>query len=110
MEVNVAIICINIKVVTLFRGANVFRERRREIARGRGNISTGGEEIFPPPGDSVTEETLFRDTGTFSEKGWQEKIKRIVELFLTLHPLLLSLPTLEFVFVGQTAIVAHPNH
>jgi len=52
MEVNVAI---NIKVETLFRGANVFREGGQKIARG--------EEIFPPPGDFVTGETLFRDTG-----------------------------------------------
>jgi len=44
MEVNVAI---NIKVETLFRGANVFREGGAE-KRG-GNISSGGEEIFLPP-------------------------------------------------------------
>jgi len=49
MEVNVAI---HIKVETLFQGANVFR-----------NISSWGEEIFLPPGDFVTGETLFRDTG-----------------------------------------------
>jgi len=46
MEVNVAI---NIKVETLFRGANVFREGGWEIARGGGNIPYWGEEIFPPP-------------------------------------------------------------
>jgi len=46
MEVNVAI---NIKVETLFRGANLFREGGRKIARGGGNISSWGEEkIFPP--------------------------------------------------------------
>jgi len=37
MEVNVAI---NIKVETLFRRANVFREGGPKIARGRGNISS----------------------------------------------------------------------
>jgi len=57
MEVNVAI---NIKVETLFRGTNVFHEGGRKIARG-GEIAW--EEIFPPPGDFVTGETLFRDTG-----------------------------------------------
>jgi len=60
LEVNVAI---NTKVETSFWGANVFREGRK-IARGGGNISSGGEEIFPPPGDFVMGETLFRDTGT----------------------------------------------
>jgi len=45
MEVNVAI---NIKVMTLFQAANVFREGRGKIARGGENISCGGEEIFPP--------------------------------------------------------------
>jgi len=60
MEVNVAI---NIKVETLFRGANVFREGGRKIARGGGNISSWGEEIFIPSSDFVTGETLFRDTG-----------------------------------------------
>jgi len=60
LEVNVAI---TIKVETIFRGANVFREGGREIARGGGNISSWGEEIFSPPGDSVMGETLFRDTG-----------------------------------------------
>jgi len=34
----------------------------RKIARGGDNISARGEEIFPPPSDSVTGETLFRDT------------------------------------------------
>jgi len=33
---------------------NAFREGWQEIARGK---------IFPPPGDSVMGETLFRDTG-----------------------------------------------
>jgi len=58
MEVNVAI---NINVETLFREANVFREggRGRKITRGGGNISSWGEEIFPPPGDFVMGETLF---------------------------------------------------
>jgi len=62
MEVNIAI---NIKVETLFRGANVFHDVRggRKIARGGGNISSWGEEIFPRPGDFVMGETLFRDTG-----------------------------------------------
>jgi len=61
MEVNVAI---NIKVETLFWGANVFCEGGgRKIARGGGNISSWGEEIFSPPGDFVMGETLFRDTG-----------------------------------------------
>jgi len=60
-EVNVAI---NIKVETLFRGANIFREGGREIAQGGGYISSWGEEIFPPPGDSVMGKTLFRDTGS----------------------------------------------
>jgi len=47
MEVNVAI---NIKMETLFRGANVFRE-----GEGAENSTRGskyfllGEEIFPPP-------------------------------------------------------------
>jgi len=45
-------------------GANVFREGGREIAQGGRNISSWGEEIFPPPGDSVMGETLFRDTGS----------------------------------------------
>jgi len=54
MEVNVAI---NIKVEILFRGANVFREGRRKIARGGGNISSWGEEIFHSPGDFVMGET-----------------------------------------------------
>jgi len=61
MEVNVAI---NIKVETLFQGANVFREGGRKIARGGGNISSRGEKIFPPPPDFVTGKTLFRDTGS----------------------------------------------
>jgi len=33
------------------------------MARGGGNISSWGQEIFPPLGDSVIGETLFRDTG-----------------------------------------------
>jgi len=37
--------------------------RGQKIARGGGNISSGGEEIFPPPGDFIMGETLFRDTG-----------------------------------------------
>jgi len=61
MEVNVAI---NIKVENLFRGANVFREWGQKIARGGGNISSWGEEIFLPPGEFVTGDTLFRDTGS----------------------------------------------
>jgi len=60
MEVTIAI---NIKVETLLWGVNVFREGGREITRGVGNISSWGEEIFFPPGDSVMGETLFRDTG-----------------------------------------------
>jgi len=59
LEVNVAI---NIKVETLFRGANLFREgggnstwERKYFLMGRGNISS--------PGGFVTGETLFRDTG-----------------------------------------------
>jgi len=50
MEVNVAI---NIKVETLFRGANVFRDGGVEISTRGGNISSWGEEIFPSPGDFV---------------------------------------------------------
>jgi len=46
MEVNVAI---NMKVETLFWGVNVFREGGWELAQGGGNISSWGEEIFPPP-------------------------------------------------------------
>jgi len=47
MEVNVAI---NIKEETLLRMANVFREEEgRKIAQGGGNISSWGDEIFPPP-------------------------------------------------------------
>jgi len=45
MEVNVAI---NIKGETLFWGANVFCEGAGNSTRG-GNISSWGEEIFPPP-------------------------------------------------------------
>jgi len=59
MEFNVAI---NIKGETLFRGANVFHEEGRKIARG--------EDIFPPgerkyflPRWLCNGETLFRDTG-----------------------------------------------
>jgi len=59
MEVNVVI---NIKGETLFYGGNVFCEGGQEIARGGGNISSWGEEIFPYPGDSLIGETLFRDT------------------------------------------------
>jgi len=62
MEDNVAI---NIKMETLFRRANLFREGRgRKIARVGGNISSWGEEIFPPPSDFVMGETLFSDTGS----------------------------------------------
>jgi len=58
MEVNVAI---NIKVETLFRGANVFREGGgRKIARGGGNISSWD---ISSPSDFVMGETLFCDTG-----------------------------------------------
>jgi len=66
MEVNVAI---NIKVETLFWGANIFCEGGRKLAQGGGNISPWGEEIFPPPCDFVMGETLYCDTGTFFEKG-----------------------------------------
>jgi len=51
MEVNVAI---NIKVETLFWGANLFCEGERKIARGGGNISSprwlcnGGDFISSP--------------------------------------------------------------
>jgi len=45
MEMNVAI---NIKVETLFRGANVFRKGGRKITRGGGNISSWGEKYFLP--------------------------------------------------------------
>jgi len=68
MVVNVAI---NIKVEILFQGVNVFREGginstrgRKYFLWGRGNISS--------PGDFVIGETIFRDTGTFSEEGGQE--------------------------------------
>jgi len=59
-------------VETLFRGAgaNVFREGGQKIARGVGNISSWGEEIFPPPGDFVMGETLFRDTGKHGFEKW----------------------------------------
>jgi len=60
MEVNIAI---NIKVESLFRG-RMYCVRGAETARGGGNIFSWGEEIFPPPSDSVMGETLFRDTGT----------------------------------------------
>jgi len=56
MEVTVAI---NSKGEALFRGANIFHEGGREIARGGGNISSWGEEIFPPPGDSVMGRLYF---------------------------------------------------
>jgi len=51
MEVNVAI---NIKVDALFRGGGECISWGRKIAK---------KEIFPPPGDFVMGETLFRDTG-----------------------------------------------
>jgi len=35
-----------------------------KIARGGGNISSWGDEIFPPPDDFVMGEILFCDTGT----------------------------------------------
>jgi len=50
-------------VEILFQGANVFREGGRKIARGGGNSSSWGEEVFPPSSDVVTGETLFCDTG-----------------------------------------------
>jgi len=46
MEVNVAI---NIKMGTLFPGANVFREGGRKIARGGGNISPWERKYFLTP-------------------------------------------------------------
>jgi len=64
MEVNIATRNLfNIKVETLFRGANVFREEGWKIAGGGGNIYSWGEEIFLPPGDFVMGETLSCDTG-----------------------------------------------
>jgi len=48
MEVNVAI---NIKVETLFRGQMYFVRGGRKITLEGGNISSWGEEIFPPPGN-----------------------------------------------------------
>jgi len=59
MEVDVTI---NIKV-ELYFGGRMYFVRGEEIARGGRNISSWGEEIFPPPGYSVMGETLFCDTG-----------------------------------------------
>jgi len=60
MEVNVAI---NIKAETLFWGECISWGGRK-IVRGGGNISSGGEEIFPHLGDFVMVETLLLDTGS----------------------------------------------
>jgi len=40
------------------------REGGWKIVQGGENISSWGEEIFPPPGDFVTGETLVLDTGS----------------------------------------------
>jgi len=61
MEVNVAI---SIKVETLFRGANVFREGDGKLHEGEEIIPPGEGKYFLLPGDFVTGETLFRDTGS----------------------------------------------
>jgi len=67
MEVNVAI---NIKVETLFWGANIFCEVRPKIARGVRKYFLQGEEIFPLLSDFVMGETLFRDTSFKFSNYW----------------------------------------
>jgi len=73
------------------------------FVRGGAKISTRGGNISSP-GDFVMGETLFRDTGTFSEEGGQEWNRRGIDNFFNLPSLLLSLPTLDLVFwVGKSA-------
>jgi len=82
MEVNVAI---TIKVETLFRGANVFREGAGNSTRGMKYFLLGRGNIPSPRngGDSVMGETLFRDTG-INDDDWAVGLGRSVRCFFLL--------------------------